>query len=236
MSRYFPFHAIGLRANPFRALTDDEWASLARLPQTVARAFDAGHEHLQLLAPLGHGKTSALLAFQARCRAAGTPAAYEYVPEGAGQFHNPLAGLKVFLLDEAQRLSRRERSRLLAAGRHTRLVLASHHDLTPHFARAGLPLCSLQLLPLDLPAFEALIQQRLAFFGLPGGPRHHLAPAALQALHAACAGNLRLAEQWLYEVFQRLPPPGEVGLDALLHAQPMRGQATIHRERDPGQI
>ena len=32
---WFPFHSLGFRCNPFRVLTDEEWAEVAVLPEEV---------------------------------------------------------------------------------------------------------------------------------------------------------------------------------------------------------
>src|SRR5262249_26539331 len=111
---YFPFHALGFRSNPFRALTDEEWAEIVVLPPELAAAAaeaEARGGHLQILGDRGRGKTSALLGLAAAQRQAGKRAAYEYLPEGRDSFRTALAGLDVFLLDEAQRLNGAEQRR-----------------------------------------------------------------------------------------------------------------------------
>src|SRR5207248_5460657 len=123
---YFPFHALGYRSNPFRALSDEEWADIVVLPEAVL-AVAAGPNHLQILGELGHGKTSALLGLAQQLRRAGRRVAYEYLPIGHYVFTSQLTGLDVFLLDEVQRLRTAERRRLLAAAKGgLRLMLGSH--------------------------------------------------------------------------------------------------------------
>src|SRR5712692_10403753 len=130
---YFPFHALGFRSNPFRALTDEEWAAIVVLPEAILQAAASGG-HLQVLGEMGRGKTSTLLGLAEHFRHGGRFVEYEYLPIGQDMFKSPLAGLQVFLLDEVQRLRPDERRRLLAAARGgLRLILGSHDDLTPLF-------------------------------------------------------------------------------------------------------
>jgi hypothetical protein len=137
---YFPFHALGYRSNPFRALTDEEWADIVVLPGVVIEAA-SGAGHLQILGELGHGKTSTLLGLAQQFRRSGLSVAYEYLPIGHDSFTSTLTSLDVFLLDEVQRLRPNERRRLLAAtASGLRLVVGSHEDLTPLFNRADPPI------------------------------------------------------------------------------------------------
>jgi hypothetical protein len=213
---YFPFHDLGFRANPFRALEDDEWAAIVVLPAIVVQAADAGG-HIQVLGERGHGKTSTLLGLQAYFRRAGQAASYEYLPEWQEVFHSTLDGVDVFLLDEAQRLKPAERARLLReaqAGR--RLVLGSHEDLTGLFAAAGLPLATLLPDTGGRPHLEALLARRLAFFALsPVLPVVTLDETAVTYLHATFGGNLRAMQWFLYEVFQSLTRPGAISGEQL---------------------
>lgn len=218
---YFPFRALGLRANPFRALTDDEWADVVVLPPAAEAAVHSAI-HLQVLGEMGRGKTSTLLGLAARLRRAGQRAAYEYLPLGQRAFRAPLAGLDVFLLDEAQRLRSGERRRLLAAAAGgLRLVVGSHEDLSPLFARRGLAVVTVQLGAPDYEHLERVLRRRLDYFALdPARPAISLAPAAVAALHAAYGSDLRAIERCLYEVFQSLEAPGEVPREAILPRLP----------------
>ena len=213
---YFPFHDLGFRANPFRALADDEWAAIVVLPAGAVQAADAGG-HLQVLGERGHGKTSTLLGLQAHLRRAGRAASYEYLPEWQEVFHSPLDGVDIFLLDEAQRLKPAERTRLIGAAQAgRRLVLGSHEDLTALFAAAGLPLTTLLLDTGGRSHLEALLARRLAFFALsPETPVVTLDETAVTYLDAAFGGNLRAMQWFLYEVFQSLTRPGAISADQL---------------------
>jgi hypothetical protein len=206
---YFPFHALGFRSNPFRALTDEEWAAIVVLPEAVLEAASSG-SHLQVLGEVGRGKTSALLGLAEHFRHAVRIVAYEYLPIGQDTFKSPLAGLQVFLLDEVQRLRPDERRRLLAAARGgLRLILGSHEDLTPLFTGAGLSLSAVRLKTAGRAHLESLLARRLDYFAIPNGqPAITLDPSAVPYLEAAFGMNLRAMERFLYEVFQRLEAPG----------------------------
>lgn len=208
---YFPFHALNLRSNPFRALTDDEWADIVVLPPALAAA-DLTGRHLQVLGELGRGKTSALLGLAARHRLAGRRVAYEYLPEGQRRFHTPLTSLQVFALDEAQRLTPRERARLWRAAQSgLRLLLGSHEDLSPAFAAHHLSFDTVTLDPPDAAHLARLLIRRVQYFTLdPSRPAVTLAPDAVAALHTRFGSNRRAIERCLYEVFQQLEVIGEI--------------------------
>src|SRR3990172_8894817 len=68
---YFPFHALGFRCNPFRAVTDDEWVDIAILPEPVAEIAAKGFVNLQVLGEKGYGITTTLLAQAAQFKREG---------------------------------------------------------------------------------------------------------------------------------------------------------------------
>lgn len=208
---YFPFYRVGFRSNPFRALTDEEWAGVAILSPAVCAAAD-GAGHMQILGPRGRGKTTLLLGLAARFREQGKRAVYEYVPQGRSRFTTPLDGPDIFLLDEAQRLVPRQARRLLRRAAQTRpgslrLVLGTHADMSPRFARRNLPLATVR--PAEVsPAFLArLLRRRLAFFALDSAPAA-FSGDAVDYLRAAFGGNLRAMTFFLYEVFQDMAGSG----------------------------
>jgi hypothetical protein len=227
-SSYFPFHTLGFRSNPFRALTDEEWADIVVLPQTVLDAA-AGGRHLQVLGELGHGKTSTLLGLAQQFRHAGRRVTYEYLPIGYHTFTSPLTGLEVFLLDEVQRLRPAERRRLLAAASAgLRLILGSHEDLAPLFSGAGLSLASVRLDESAPVQLTAILARRLAYFALPGAqPGVTLDPSAVAYLEAKFGANRRAVDHFLYEVFQRLEAP------TVITAEHLQALAAAHPETLP---
>lgn len=203
---YFFFHQLGYRRNPFGALTAEEWAAVAVLPTAVAPLFQMTQGHGQLLGPMGSGKTTTLLGLRAHFAARGAAVVYEYLPQGQTWFETEPAGLDLFLLDEAQRLTWRQRRRLMNGVRdgRLRLIMSSHEDLTPLFARRKLPLLTVSLADQASPAhYAAVLAQRLAFFALPDAARVTLGETAVQFLYDTFGQNMREAEYFLYEVWQR---------------------------------
>ena len=209
---YFPFHALGYQCNPFRAVSDEEWAALAVLPESIEAVKDA--PYLQLLGDKGHGKTTLLLALAAYFKSLDLRTAYEHLEVGQERFTTPLRSdefirhrLDAFLLDEAQRLTRAERERLLRANL-PRLVVAGHEDLSLLFNRFRLPLVTVRLDTCSLAHVAAVVARRLGFFGLPtvegASSRVSISPQALAYLHDAFGADLRHIEAALYEGFETL--------------------------------
>lgn len=215
MNRFFPFHPFGLRGNPFRALTDEEWAEIVVLPDAAMGAA-SGTAHLQIIAARGRGKTSALLGLAAAFAREGKKAVYEYLAEGQSSFSAEARGLDVFLLDEAQRLSERELDKLLrlaaSPGEKLRLALSSHVDLTPQFSRRGLPFVTVPLGSIAPAYLQKILDRRLRYFALGGSPTAQttFAPDAADFLCQQFGGDLRSAERFLYEFFQRLEGGGMI--------------------------
>ncbi len=210
---FFFHHTLGFRRNPFGALEADEWIAVAILPDTISKLFSTHFTHLQLLGSMGAGKTTSLRKLADQFANAGGPAnqrvAYEYLAQGERVMKTDTAVLDILLLDEAQRLNRRSRRRLLASaaqfnGGGLRLILSSHKDLTPYFVRRGLPLVTIDLdETLTLAHYERLLARRLAYFALPGAAHTTLSPDAISWLYETFYPNMRDAEYFLYEVWQR---------------------------------
>ncbi|MCI0580284.1 MAG: ATP-binding protein [Chloroflexi bacterium] len=213
---YFPFHDLGFRSNPFRALDDEEWAAVAVLPDSVQPALAQGFVHLQLRGETGRGKTTTLLALAGHFRQAGRRVAYEYLPEGQERFTTTLAALASFALDEAQRLRPGERRRLLAAAQQgLQLIFSSHQDLAPLFEQRNLPLTTIYLDAAPPAHLQAILERRLAYFALESPPPITFTAEAVDYLWQQCSGNLRAIERFLYEFFQQLPGRGEIKLSAI---------------------
>jgi len=211
---YFPFLALGFCGNPFRRLTDDELAAVTVLPDGLPRRARNSSDHLQILGAQGRGKSTCLRALTTRFTHDGLRAIYEYIPAGRKSFSTSLDGLDVFLLDEAQRLKVRERTRLLAAAanrRHgLRVVVGVHDDMTPLFSRHRLPLATVHIDSITSPYLEAVLNRRLALLALDDPPAITFSADAVRYLCDAFGSDLRGVERFLYEVFQCKPPPGRL--------------------------
>lgn len=205
MNRFFPFHHLGLRCNPFRALTDEEWVEVAVLPERVEEllASEAG-AHVQLLGDQGRGKSTALRSLAARLADRGRRVRYEYLGEGRNRFETDAKELDVFLLDEAQRLNGGERRRLLSLAGRTplRLIISSHEDMAVVFQRMGLSVQTLTVEVGDEEHFRRIIERRLAYFALDPHRPPDLAEELVSRVWAEFGSDLRSAERFLYEALQ----------------------------------
>jgi hypothetical protein len=215
---HFPFREVGLRCNPFRRLTDEEWAAVAVVPSNLLDALE-GAAHLQILGGAGRGKTTCLLGLVARLADEGKRTAYEYLAARENRFRTGLEDLDVFLLDEAQRLTRRERIRLLAQERvrrrELRLVVATHEDLASPFARQRLPLVTVSLDSVTAAHVAAVVNHRIGYFSLDDPPAVALSADAVRHLCNMFDSNLRLIDGFLYEFFQTAVRPGVVTSEIL---------------------
>ncbi len=202
---FFFHHSLGFRRNPFGALERDEWVAVAVLPPTLMVRVDSQSSHVQLLGVMGSGKTTTMLKLVDHLSASGVRLAYEYLAEGERQYKTDTAVLSTFLLDEAQRLTRRERRRLItAAGTGLRLILSSHEDLTPLFRRWQQPLLTINLEKTLTPDFYGrMLTRRLEYFALPNRAHTTLSTDAVQWLYEMFYPNMRDAEYFLYEVWQK---------------------------------
>lgn len=209
---FFPLRPAGFASNPFRVLTEEELAEVAVLPAELLAALgEPGGPHVQLLGDAGRGKSTTLLGAAARLRREGARVAVEYLPVGVSRFSTPTRGLDAYVLDEAQRLSPRERRRLFGGARAgTRLLLGSHEDMTTAFDRAGLPLRSVLIESLGGGHFRAALLARIEHAAVSSGEHATLAPDALDWLRERFGTDLRSAERFLYGVYQssiRSPEP-----------------------------
>lgn len=199
--------------NPFQALTEEEWAEIVVWPDTAAAAFNQS-AHLQFLGQMGSGKTSLLLACQARlCSDPTRRVKLEYLAEGESHRRTPLDQLDVYLLDEAQRLNWWEKRKWLAAASRTpvRFIFSSHQDMTPLFQSYRLPLTTIHL---DAPTpahLQALLERRLAYFDSP----ITFAPETVTYLWQRFSPNWRDLEFFLYDVWQQWGDKTDRGIQTI---------------------
>jgi DNA polymerase III delta prime subunit len=235
---FFHFPQIGYRRNPFGALTDEEWTAVSVLPPAVERALVEGFDHLQILGPMGIGKSSTLLALQrwfveqeessrqgAKAQrkksakfvqSADKKVVYEYLPEGQRHFVTNTSGLDIFLLDEGQRLNWWQRRKLVKAAFHLQIIFSSHEDLAPLFNKKELSVTSVDLTgEIDEGWITAVLHKRLAYFAIPDQPHATLTPDAISFLVETFGQNLRQMEYFLYEVWQQLETTESVDVSFL---------------------
>ncbi len=212
--RPFHFHALGFQRNPFGALSNEEWVAVAILTPTVQEQLETG-EHVQLIGPKGSGKSTTLRRLTAHLQNQIPDAkiAYEYLPEGMSRFETTLNRLDVFLLDEAQRLNWWERNRWLRGVKNGRLrtIFSSHEELAPLFRRKKLPLKTVELDTEITPRlYQEILWRRLSTFAIDNQPQVTFADDAIAFLYGTFKLDLREAEYFLYEVWQRLEGVGEI--------------------------
>ena len=206
---FFFQHTLGFRRNPFGALNQAEWADVALFTPAVESCLASSIPHIQLLGPMGSGKTTTLLKLADHFSSMKNNLAYEYLAHGERSYKTDAARLDMFLLDEAQRLSRRARRRLLGtilahSQRGLRLIFSSHADLTALFRRRGLPLLTVDLAGVLTPGlYGQMLARRLDYFALPHAAHTTLSADAVQWLYNQFYPNVRDGEYFLYEVWQR---------------------------------
>jgi hypothetical protein len=209
MNRFFPFYALGFACNPFRALTDEEWVEAAVVPSQVQGVIDSGFVNLQILGERGYGKTTMLLFLAAQQRYAGKRVVYERISEDGCAFGTAVSGLDCFVLDEAQRLEKKERIRLLDQSQSVQLILASHDDLGRVFSACKRPIRTVDLGQSGPEHLRAVLNRRLRYFSLKDRLPEPLSEELIDFLWRKFGRNIRAVEQYLYEYFQGMVKEGE---------------------------
>lgn len=200
---------MGYRRNPFGALSAEEWTAVVYVGAGLRPFLQMPPQNLQLLGAKGCGKSSSLLKIADYFRGQGVRVAYEYLPEGQHHFVTDLTAVELFVLDEAQRLSWRERRRWLATA--VGHIFSSHQNLAPLLAAKGIAVQTVQVEGVASPEhYEGWIGQRLAYFALPGVAQVRLTQTAVRQLYYQFGADLREAEYFLYELFEREWPAGQI--------------------------
>lgn len=205
---YFFHHTLGYKKNPFGALTQAELTAVAFLPKAIHVLLQTDFGHLQLLGGNGCGKTSTMFKIMAQFAHSGHSIAYEYIPEGTNKFETNITGLDCFFLDEAQRLSWRQRRRWLKQGSNVQYIFSSHQDLTSAFTKHALPLQSINIETfITVDYYAQWLNNRLAHFALPEVERVTIDDTAVSYLFNTFGPNIREAEYFLYDIWQNLTEP-----------------------------
>lgn len=207
MPDFLRFQRLGFSCNPFRVLTDEEWARLSVVPSHILDIIDNTDHHLQLIGDVGRGKTTLLLGIFRHLQQSGIDASYEYIPEGQRHFKTRQFP-DVSLLDEVQRLIWWERRRLFRkVERRTRLVFSTHRDFHPIFQRRGLALEVIDVNSLyDAQLLFEMWQRRLDHFRTGDSPIG-LTTDGVEFLLEIFGNDRRSMERFLYEAFQVLETP-----------------------------
>jgi hypothetical protein len=187
------FQRHNVRWNPFGDTLPAELGTMAVVNDSALSI--APFQPLQILAPAGHGKTTHLLALQARHAGA----TYEYVPLGQHSVRTQPSPDRLFLLDEAQRVRPSQLRDLFM--RQPWLAVATHEDLQQHCPH---PLRTLRIEPLSMVTLRTIVSRRMEW--ARADPRESL-PAIddvrLTQLLQSHGGNLRAILEELYDRIQR---------------------------------
>lgn len=194
---WLPLAHLNLRCNPFGELSPSQRVEAAVVQVACWLPWlDAPRRAVQFVGPCGRGKTTHLLALQARL----PQGAYVYLPEVGGC--PPIPQGRPLLVDEAQRLPWRVRRRLLATG--TPLVLGTHVDLIGPLRRSGYRVHTVQVAAgLDPQRLTEILNRRIAAARLAAGPVPEVAVADAQRLIARWGDDIRSIEGFLYERIQQ---------------------------------
>ncbi|HCF94347.1 MAG TPA: hypothetical protein DEW46_04745 [Verrucomicrobia bacterium] len=208
---------LGLSGNPFRRLFDEELLAtlLDAEPETPLRTAEGwialANPVLQFIGQEGYGKSTRLEACHCLLRRqANCSTHFTYVPLGTMSVSPPIMPTPaVWLLDEAQRLNRWHRRKLVdwAQTPGCRLLIGTHEDLSAGFARRGVGCHSEELKEPGLAELQRFVRRRLTFSrrehsGDAAIPEITVAEDALSLVAQAMHGNLGRAEFILYEAFQ----------------------------------
>jgi hypothetical protein len=191
-----PYARFNLRRNPFGELTREERAELAVVDvQQCLSALQHRDTALQFIGESGRGKTTHLLALEQML----PHAAYIYLPEDAPA--PVLPDVRPLLLDEAQRLSARQRRSLFRRGGP--LVLGTHEDLTVDLHRFAF-----QVLTVDVAAEQSpdrlarILNSRIEASRLSGAAIPRFECQYARTLQRRLGSNIRAIELYLYDEFQ----------------------------------
>ena len=79
-NKFFPLLELGLRKNPFGALTPEEWVAVTVPPPILQTVLLDGFEHLQIIGDKGRGKSTTLRWLCHHFQSQGCKVAYERLP------------------------------------------------------------------------------------------------------------------------------------------------------------
>ena len=192
-SPLFPWARMNLWRNPFGELTPDERAQLAVFADGELSRCDVGDgQAVQLIGACGRGKTTRLLAMLREL----PEASYVYLPEDGPCPAIP-AGCPL-LIDEAQRLPRRVRGKILSTG--LPLVLATHKDLERVLIRFGYSVRTIRIGHENTPELICrLLNRRIEASRLSAGPLPVLSLQLVDRLVQRFGSDVRAMEGFLYE-------------------------------------
>lgn len=222
-AHFFPLRAVGLSKNPFGTLSADEWLRVTVPPPSLEQALSAGFEHLLVMGEKGRGKSTTLHYLVNWFNAHGQPAAYERLARWQWRYKTDVRDLRVFALDEMQRIAMWEATRLFRQMRGKRLLIGSHVTHAPAFALRGLPLTVIRLEQQASAArLTQILARRLAAFALDEttAPAVTFSEEAVAYLWARFGSDLRSMNGFLYDFFQQVRTPQHIHAADLANMRP----------------
>ncbi len=192
-----PWAWCNLGRNPFGELTREERVQVAVVDvASISDRLRRRQMAVQLIGDAGRGKTTRMLVLQHQL----ADSAYVYLAED-----EPCPAIPrgcPLLVDEAQRLPRRVRRAVFAAG--LPLVLATHRDLTRPLRRAGYTVHTEQIgRPPDPALVREMVNRRIEWCRMGDGPVPQLSLRDAAWLVSRFDSDLRAMEAYLYDQVQR---------------------------------
>lgn len=226
MPDFLQFHRLGFKCNPFRVLTNEEWAALSIVPSHVLALVKNTNGHIQFIGDMGRGKSTLLLGVLNYLRQQDINTAYEYIPEGQRHFTTRQLP-DVFLIDEVQRLIWWERRRLFKQiERGRRLIFSTHKDMEQMFRRRAMALEIVDVNSLyDTRLLFEMWQHRLDYFRTDDS-KVMLTMDGVEFLVETFKNDRRSMERFLYEAFQALQSP-----QTLNHQYLSKFRMSLHSEQ-----
>lgn len=199
-----------LKRNPFGELLREERAALACVSTEAPAAFlraaqDGERRVLQLVADHGRGKSTLLIALQAR-EFPETP--YTQLHGGDGV---PMANGPMQFVDSIENLSWLGRRRLYS--RCPVLACTTHRDLSRELKSAGYEILTMRIGIKSVEELEDIVKARIAAAQLPDQAQQDRSPptpsrARLEELYQLHGDDARTIEHALYQDFERLRSEG----------------------------
>ena len=171
--------------------------------ELATQVASSGEAVTQIIARAGHGKSTFLAAVSDALDETDTPFELIYLePSLRTRVPVPQTGASVLILDEGERLTRRNLRRLVRWTQGGgRLIVSSHQDLS-----SRLPQTEARTIRLEGNSCAALLRLFLARLQWAGTDENHfqLTEDAADWLTEVSQGNLRVIEAVLYESFQAI--------------------------------
>lgn len=171
--------------------------------ELATQVATSGEAVTQIVAKAGHGKSTFLAAVAEALNEADASVESIYLePSLRTRVPVPQANLRVLILDEAERLTRRNLRRIVQWTRGGgRLIVSSHQDLSRRLS--GTAVRTIQLSGISRAALLRLFLARLHWAG-SDEKNFQLTEDAADWLIEVSQGNLRVIEAVLYESFQTI--------------------------------